>query len=289
MFGKTHIIIALSKEKVIAAKVKTKGKKKIKSAIEYGFDINTLDVVLENIKQKFNAKNVRILVGDSLSYLVRLRIPADLQDADERDYISKNISEKIPEVLGNDEWDYKDLHFNIAKSERGEGSKEKDVVVFSPVRGVFRALSEAVNKVGLKVEAIEPETISKTRDTNPLVGLAMKKDIKGKDEDVLNLEPIAVLDTSEEEKEDKEELLVNSAKQLRQEAEDEGKDDLKDVLADVGKKSKSKGKRSKLWLILPFVILLIGGGGFCPCLFFRLIKHQYPGINSAREQFNQKR
>lgn len=286
MFGKTHIIIAISKEKIIAAKVKAKGNNKIKDVLEYGFDVNTLDVVFENIKQKFKVKSVRILVGDSLSYVLRLKVPTGLEGDDEREFISKKISEKIPEVLGDSEWDYKDLHFNVSKSAKSEGNSEKDVIVFSPVRGVFRALSQAANKVDLKIEAIEPEAVSKTRDTNPLIGLAMKSDIEGKDKDVLNLEPINLsLSVEEEEKEEeKDGLLVDEAKKLKDEADMKDKDDLKDVLADVDNKPKAslsqrlfseprgsqnrrpraggKSQKSKMWVIVPLILLLLGGGVF---------------------------
>lgn len=238
MIGETRIIIAITKAKIIAAKVRTKGPGKIREFYEYGWKEATLDIVFSKIKEKFEAKKVRILIGEDQSYVLRMKVPQDLSGIKERQYIAEKISEEIPEQLTDRQWDFKELRFDYPKGSKRKGN-EKEVVVFAPLRGLFENLSAAVEKTGLIVEAIEPEVISKTRNSNPLIGLALKTDIKGKDEDVLNLKP---------------------AFEIKAEEGDEAKVIASELLEEEKQKaeSKIKGFKAFIFIILILAIAVIG-------------------------------
>lgn len=188
MFGKTQIIIAISKDKLLAAKVNP-SKRKIVKTLELGWSPETLALALAKIKKDLSANTVRILFVKDISYVLKIEAPASMSGGELKDYLGQKISEQIPEILGEGYWDYKDLSFSI-KSQNIKEDNSKEVIVFSPVKGVFENLSKALANADLKVEAIEPEEVAATRDANPLIGLSMKEDIKGEDEEVLNLKPL---------------------------------------------------------------------------------------------------
>jgi hypothetical protein len=258
MFAKTKTIIAITKGKIVGAKVKTKGKKKIKKVIELGWEYKTFDVALAKLVKELRAKTIRVLIGDEFSYVLRLKVPSNLRESEEREFIAKKISEQIPEELGDNEWDYKEFHFSIApKKETKEA--EQEVIVFSLVKGFFKVLSEAVGKLDLKVEAIEPSSVAKTRHENPLVGLAIKDDIRGKDENVLNLKPLEIEEIEERNVigiEKEETLLVDEANKARERTSTL----VPNIVAEMpsqDKQEKRTKKSVKGWKIILFLALLL--------------------------------
>jgi hypothetical protein len=232
--GKT--IIAISKDKVVTVRVLGS---KIKTLLELGWTSDTLDIALAKVKEKIKKSKVMILVSDELSYVLRLSIPKELRGTKEKDYIADLIKEQVPEMLKKSEWDYKDLKFTV--SDRQDKEKKKDVIIFALVKDVFEALTRSINKIGISVEAIEPEVIAKTRDANPIIGLAKKKDIKGKDQDVLNLE------------------LVNLGEREPNEVEDLDEEEVKKELEEKDKLEKTNTKLKIVMIILFLTVLAIGG------------------------------
>jgi len=190
-------IIAISKDKIVVVEVDPESKEKFGETHEFGWKPETIDLVFSEIIKKYKAKNFRILISDDLSYVVRLTIPKETTKDKERDFIREELQQKIPETLGESDWDYKELSL---EKDKGEGT-EKDVIAFALVRSFFDSLNKAIDKTGLEVEAIESETIAKTRDANPIIGIALKQDLTGRDEDILNLK----LNLSDQESEGKEE------------------------------------------------------------------------------------
>ncbi len=185
MLTNTKKIIAITKDKVIASEVKLDNKKLV-SSFEFGWKPETLDLVFSEIKKRFKSSQFRILVSDSLSYVVRASVPANVTKDEEREYVGQSIQEKIPDELNDTDWDYKVV--GREKEQKSIGSV-RDVIVFALVKDFYDQLKNAILKVNLPVEAIEPETVAKTRDVNPIIGLALKEDIVGRDEEVLNLNP----------------------------------------------------------------------------------------------------
>ncbi len=179
-------VIYLGKEKLIGAKVDER-KPSVVESHELGWDSNTLDMSLSKLTEKLNTRKFRLLLDDRFSYVLRMTIPAGLSENEERILISNNISEKIPEMLSELDWDYKEIKFSYSPSAAADGRKDKDVLVFSPVKYVMELLIKAVDSLGLTIEAMEPVEIAVTRNSNPLIGLSMKEDISGKDHEVLNI------------------------------------------------------------------------------------------------------
>ncbi|KKQ51851.1 hypothetical protein A2865_04485 [Candidatus Woesebacteria bacterium RIFCSPHIGHO2_01_FULL_39_17] len=173
-------IIAIAKDKIIAAEIDLGTKEKTLESSEFGWTSETLDLAFAEIVKRFKTKKFRILVADELSYIVRLSVDSNLSSGQERQFLSDQLKEKIPESLAPGEWDYKE----IVSSEGVDG---KEVIVFALVRDFYEVLRRAVTNTGLIVEAVEPEVVAKTRDANPIIGLAMKEDITGRDEEVLNI------------------------------------------------------------------------------------------------------
>jgi hypothetical protein len=70
-------------------------------------------------------------------------------------------------------------------------------MVFAPVKEYQMVINQVCKKLLIKIEAMEPESIAVMRDPNPILGIAKKTDISGKDEEVLN---ITVVPTAEKRK-----------------------------------------------------------------------------------------
>lgn len=177
MFKRTKAVIAVSKEKIVASIVVTRPPVRVKEEKEYKWTPERLKQVFTEVKDFLKVSSARILLDEDLAYVVRFKIPADLPQDKERSFISEKIAEQVPEVLEGGDWDYKVL---------GEDN-ENEVIAFAPVKDIFENINSAAKEAGLRVEAVEPEKIAAERHSNPVVGLALKKDIKGKDRDVLNL------------------------------------------------------------------------------------------------------
>ena len=256
MFGKKYFVIAIKRGKIIATNVKTRGKKKVLDQIEYGWDEKTLDIVISKIIADNKPKSVRILLGEELSYVLRLSVPLDLSEEDEREYIGRQISNKIPEILTDRDWDYKDLHFNIVQKKQTQKSKE--VIVFSPVKGVFDLISSAIRKAGVKVDAVEPEQIARIRDKNPLVGIAKKVDLKGDDKDVLNIKPLDVRRIDDSVQED-DEVLLTKVGEGDGDLENEQTESVEEIEQEE-RSDKEGGSRKQLFLAGLMVVLFIIAG-----------------------------
>lgn len=133
------------------------------------------------VKDRYKSTRIRLILDEDLSHTLNLEIPQTLDAAAERQAVSAKLSEQIPEVLTAGNWDYK------VKEETATG---KVVTVFVPVQESFIAISDAAAKEGLEIEAVEPISISLTRDPNPFIGMAKKTDLKGADDEVLNIQPV---------------------------------------------------------------------------------------------------
>lgn len=183
-------VVFITKGKLVAAKVDER-KLRINGSFELGWDNNTFDIAFSHIIEKLKTKKIRILLDDAYSYVLRVTVPTNLSDKEERIFVSQKIKEKIPEILLDRDWDYKEIQFNVSKNkDLDAGAVEKEVIVFSPVKYLMDLLASAIKKVGIDVEAIESVELALTRNTNPIIGTFLKVDINGSDKDILNI-PIA--------------------------------------------------------------------------------------------------
>ncbi|MEA3355433.1 MAG: LytR C-terminal domain-containing protein [Patescibacteria group bacterium] len=179
MFNKKIPIIYLTKDKLKAVLVKTGKAPAIIKSDEITWSKDSLDKAFVQVKKQLKTKSIRILLSDELSYVLSLNIPFNTKVKDERKLIEEKIKPEIPEILENENWDFK---------ETGRKTQsDKQIIAFAPVKSIFTLISQALVDANLKLQAIEPKTISKIRNPNPVIGLALKKDLKGRDEKVLNL------------------------------------------------------------------------------------------------------
>lgn len=142
--------------------------------------------ILKDIIKKIDSKNIYLLLSDSLAYTVRFTIPAHIQGSEERTYVLRRISEVIPEELENDDWDYKEQKLI---------GEEKEVLAFAVVKNKFQSINKELLDLKLNIIAVEPAIISRTRNEDPFIGIALKKDISGQDNKTLNLKLKLPLDT----------------------------------------------------------------------------------------------
>ena len=180
MLGRSKKIIYIGRDKIVATEVVDAATKRFGMSHEVGWTYETLVLALTEISKKFSSKEFMILLSDDLTYVFHLPVPADTPESKMREFVLASLQKKIPDDIEEGEWDYKELR---------SSSDSRDVVAFVIMKKFAKALTGAISKAGLQIEAIEPETISKTRDSNAYIGLALKDDIKGPDRDVLNLEP----------------------------------------------------------------------------------------------------
>ena len=185
MINPKKAIIFIDKQKLVGVVVNCRNYK-FSNTIEVGWDENTFEISLAKIIEKLKSKKVRILLNDVFSYVIRLKVPVGMNKAEERIFVSGEISEKIPEFLNDRDWDYKEINFNMT-SKSGVEESVKDVLVFSPVKYLLDLLSKVVNKTGIEVEAVEPVEIAITRNSNPIIGLALKDDLNREDKEELNI------------------------------------------------------------------------------------------------------
>ncbi len=177
----TQTIIIIFRKHLIVCSVKPGASNPISNVREYGWDEKTLDIVLGKIRDFYKTKSVRVLFTREVSYVLRVSIPRDQDLESKRQSILDILLERVPEALEDGDFDFQVIDNDPEKL-------DQDVLVFAPVKELTTALQNAIASVGISIEASEPEEFAKTRDVNPIVGLAMKEDIKGKDEEVLNLQ-----------------------------------------------------------------------------------------------------
>jgi|GEM_PF-1301818 hypothetical protein len=179
MFTKKISIIYLTKDKLKLAVIKLGKNPKILKSDETDWNKDSLAESFRQAKKQLKTKSIRLLLADDLSYVLQLNIPFDTKTSDERKLVEAKIKSEIPEILESEDWDFKETGRKT--------QKDKQIIAFAPVKSSFSLISQASVDAGLKIEAIEPEVVSKIRNENALIGLALKTDLKGKDEKVLNL------------------------------------------------------------------------------------------------------
>jgi len=183
MFFKKVHILAISRDRIVAAIVRLRDKKIIRS---YSGEWNVISLrgVLEDAIKTLKADKIRLLIADDLSYTLLIKVPRDIEGKSERDLIYEKIKEEIPETLENSDWDFKESK----RINTGESGEYKEVLVFAPVKGLLKQIKTFLDNLNISVVAVEPQILASSRHTNPLIGLALKEDLKGRDEEVLNLD-----------------------------------------------------------------------------------------------------
>ncbi|MFH0942804.1 MAG: LytR C-terminal domain-containing protein [Candidatus Beckwithbacteria bacterium] len=181
MFFKKTPILYFSQDKIKVSLVSTGKTNRVLKADETGWTPESLKETLIQAKKQLKTSKFRLLLADDLNYVVTLKIPLNTPTSQERQLVLAKLTALVPEILTSTNWDFK---------ETGKKDQtEKEVIAFAPVQDKFLIISQALTEAGIDTEAIEPEVIARLRNEDPLIGIALKSDLKGKDEKVLNINP----------------------------------------------------------------------------------------------------
>lgn len=186
---KMYHVLEVEKNKIKLSVVKISGKNSVEVVAEESFSKKSDDSIEKAIIKLFehadtNSKKIRILLDDTYAYVLSMRIPNTIEQNNYRAYIFEEIKKLIPEHLMDNEWDFK-IHTH-SKTKK-DPSQEISATVFAPVSSVFRSILSTLADLEIIVEAVEPTSISRLRDDNPNIGLALKTDIIGNDSTNLNI------------------------------------------------------------------------------------------------------
>ncbi|MEI8067327.1 MAG: LytR C-terminal domain-containing protein [Candidatus Shapirobacteria bacterium] len=152
--------------------------KKSSPNLEKEIESNDIEQIKSELSYISN-QEVLLLLADEISYLYEKTIDPPLVVDDNFKYkLLEIIKSEIPEDFSEFNWDYK-----IEETE----DKSQKVKIFAPVSEFQLLIKEVSNSLGIKIEAIESESVASTRDPNPIVGIIKKNDINAKDEDCLNI------------------------------------------------------------------------------------------------------
>lgn len=161
-------IIYLTKTKIKVTLVKLGKDPKIIKSDEFDWHKDSLVESFKQVKKQLKTKSIRLLLANDLTYTLELNIPFDTKPVNERQLVEEKIKSEIPEILDHDDWGFKETGLKT--------QKDKQIIAFAPIKSAFTLISQALVDADLKVEVIEPEAISKIRNNDPLIGLALKKE-----------------------------------------------------------------------------------------------------------------
>ncbi|MBD3366345.1 hypothetical protein GF360_03335 [candidate division WWE3 bacterium] len=187
LFKRKKLIITISREKLGLALVDTANKQILNRAEENWNPEETekLKGILDDLFATVGKRKVRILLRKDLYYLANFEFdtPPDRQD------VLSKAAAKFPENLDEYSWDFRIENQNAKKTQFTKPTQEEKIQVtaFAPVKEIYQKIVKPIQAAGINIEAVEPEELAKKRHVIPEIGLALKKDIKGKDAKVLNL------------------------------------------------------------------------------------------------------
>jgi len=244
------LVISINRTKIRSGLVELGDTPEIDSLAEGSWTDDNLVELFKKIKSHYGDLPVRIVLGDDISYVLELLIPNDVEN--ERSFIGLKITEKIPDILEDNDWDYK----LIEADEKG-----RKIKVFAPVKSYLKKISFSASEAGLEIEAVEPVFLSKERNPEPMIGIALKTDIKGKDENVLNVVPKEI--TKEENKETTGDQIEEEEREVQVPLTENEK--VMDILSG-NKEEKIEEEKKKIHpkfiiigIIILFLLLLAGG------------------------------
>jgi hypothetical protein len=137
---------------------------------------------IEEIKSQLkylSGQSVFLLLSNEFSYLFEKTVtPPLVVDNQFKSKLLDLIKSDIPEDFSNFNWDYQI---------KDNSNNQQKILIFAPIKEIQLLVQEISNILNIKFEVIEPESIAIIRDPNPIIGITKKNDIKGKDEENLNL------------------------------------------------------------------------------------------------------
>ncbi len=150
-----------------------------KPILQIELQAGSFDQILESIKAKVKNSSVRLLLADECCYFFVKPWPKPQTSTPQlRAQVQELAQKSIPEILSEVDWD-----FQISQA---EGPYDR-LLVYAPMSSYYVPWKTAAAKYNLTVEAVEFDSQALARNSDAVVGLALKKDISGQDAQVLNL------------------------------------------------------------------------------------------------------
>lgn len=179
MFDRDKTIIYITTNEIKGALVSGGKEPKVKAQYKVSWTPESLTDSMRLIIDRLPNRGILLLLGENLTYLLKFKLPENINSSNERDEVYKKIQQEIPENLGYREWDY--------KNDESE-NKEKYVIAFAPVKQTFQIISETFKELNCQIDVVEPVQLAKLRNPDPIIGIALKSDIFGEDENTLNMQ-----------------------------------------------------------------------------------------------------
>lgn len=189
MIGKKVWTLTITSQKIIAARVDIKRKSINKSKIYDRLENDLLDK-LTKLTKDHNIKNVKILLSDDLCNFWGILVPEDLEENEKYELIR---SEVLKEHSGDPDsliWDFVDADV-IGKKRR--------IAVFFAKESILKILTKLVKTNDIVIETVEPESFSKLRHDNPIIGISLKNDLQPNLVQVSQVEPINITEVKQPE------------------------------------------------------------------------------------------
>lgn len=180
MKDKTSLVISISGSKLESGLVSLGEKPKVDKRKSFDWTESTLSEVFKKIKNIYKAETLRIVYNVDVSEVLEFSIPKDVTN--ERSFVGLKMAEKIPGILDRKDWDFKMT---------GEGKTQKQITVYALKKDLLEKINLATKEADLKIEVIEPITLSEKRNSEPMIGLALKEEVSsviGKTEEEVKLE-----------------------------------------------------------------------------------------------------
>ena len=139
-------ILSISADTISIATVAGGAKKKSIIRKKLPWSKETLAKILLGIKKDFRG-SFSVILGDEFTFVFAVTIPADV--ANEREFVRIKVSEEVPQEIGEEGWDFKEVFSNPDK-------KEKIVQCVVVDKSFYEIFSDAVRKSGIVIDAMEP-------------------------------------------------------------------------------------------------------------------------------------
>ena len=171
------VVVHLFPQRLLVGKTRIGRHTFMTETTETEWDPTTLAEIFGEIRQTYQCDSIRLVLEDQLAHTFNVTIPKKVTDL--RQYLAEQIEKKFGVVPGPQEWDYRKAVFPL-----GRGGK---ALVFAPKKEVLEIITQAANQAELTIEAMEPVEVARKRDPDPMIGIALKHDLAGLDDDVLNI------------------------------------------------------------------------------------------------------
>lgn len=151
MFSSNRTVIQFSKDTIRASRVNLRDQSTITKLFESEYDYESLPQIFSEFKNN-GIYSGRVLLSEDLSYVVSFK--KESYEGDEREYVESKLSKLVPQDIAASAWDYKEVKIQ-------DGYTYIQAYVIK--KDFFDTLIRAVDESGLKIEAIEPVSLSISR------------------------------------------------------------------------------------------------------------------------------